>query len=256
MDPAHRGARRGGRIGPARSGPALAWGIHALTASGVVVGVLGLFNVLEGHPRAALLWLMLALVIDGIDGPMARSCDVKQECPRVDGYVLDLIVDFVTCVIVPVAFVHRFELLPDDLSMVVLAVVLLVSAIWMSRTDQETADDWFNGFPSEWNLVVPSLYLLHTSTWVNTVVILFFCAFTLSSVNFPHPVRVRENRAVTLSVTVVWLAVMTGLTIADPRSSGVARIVLVAAPAYFMWLVVRRAFSPSPLRAETDPSAL
>ena len=63
----------------------------------------------------------------------------------------------------------------------------------------ETDDNWFNGFPAEWNFVVPSLYLLGTSTWVNSVVVLFFCALTMTNIKFVHPVRVRVNRTITLS---------------------------------------------------------
>lgn len=236
-----------------RREPAVAWGIHAITASGVVVGVLGLFSVLDGHPKSALLWLMLALVIDGIDGPMARGVDIKRVCPRVDGYVLDLIVDYVTCVVVPVAFMDRFGLLPPGLSIVLIAMVLSSSAIWMSRTDQETDDNWFNGFPAEWNLVAPSLYLLHSATWVNTIVVLFFCGMTMSSVKFAHPVRVKVRRGTTLTVTIVWLTVMTVLTVIAPTTSAFARVVLVAAPGYFLWLSMRRTFDPG-FRVEAAPT--
>ncbi|MEP6660448.1 MAG: CDP-alcohol phosphatidyltransferase family protein [Acidimicrobiales bacterium] len=222
--------------------PAIGWSIHALTASGVVVGLLGLIAVLDNHPKAALLWLVAALVIDGVDGPMARGCDIKRCVPKLDGYILDVVVDYVTCVVVPVAFIHHFRLLPPSLSITLIAIVLFVSALWMSRTDMETDDNWFNGFPAEWNFVVPSLYLLGTSTWVNSVVVLFFCALTMTNIKFVHPVRVRVNRTVTLSVTVLWLATMTGLTIGYPDSNVWGRLILVAGPAYYLWLSVRRTF--------------
>ena len=246
------GAGSTDRDSSTRREPALAWGIHTLTASGVVIGVLGLISVLDGHPKSALLWLMLALLIDGIDGPLARHIDIKRACPRVDGYVLDLIVDYVTCVVVPVAFMDRFDLLPNGLNIVLIAAVLSTSAIWMSRTDQETDDNWFNGFPAEWNLVAPSLYLLHSARWVNTVVVLFFCAMTMSSVKFPHPVRVKVRRGTTLTVTIIWLAVMAGLTIVAPDTSSYARVALVAAPGYFLWLSVRRTFDPT-FRVDSAP---
>ena len=47
------------------------------------------------------LLLGLALVVDGIDGPLARRFQVAEVLPRWSGDVLDLVVDFTTYVIVP-----------------------------------------------------------------------------------------------------------------------------------------------------------
>ena len=46
-------------------------------------------------------WLGVALVIDAIDGPLARKLDVVRLQPNWSGEVLDLVVDFVTYVFVP-----------------------------------------------------------------------------------------------------------------------------------------------------------
>ena len=83
----------------------VAWSIHALTASGVVVGLLGLVAVSEGRPREALMWIIAAIVLDGLDGPLARRINCREVLPEMDGYVLDLVVDFVTCVVLPAMFV-------------------------------------------------------------------------------------------------------------------------------------------------------
>lgn len=63
-----------------------------------------LVEIIHGHPSRALLWLMLAQIIDGIDGPMARSGDVKRLVPLIDGNALDLMLDYVTCVAAPALF--------------------------------------------------------------------------------------------------------------------------------------------------------
>jgi len=83
---------------PARR--AAGWAVHALTASGAVLGLLALLAVVQGQPRAALLWLALALAVDGMDGPIARKLKVRDLIPRVDGAVLDLVVDYLTYVLV------------------------------------------------------------------------------------------------------------------------------------------------------------
>ena len=105
------------------------------------------------------------MVLDGIDGPVARAWAVRETVPRIDGYALDLIIDYVTCIVVPVLFLHRFEC-ATGWSLYVGAFMLFTSALWMARTDQMTEDHFFNGFPCEWNMIVPTLYLLDVSTVV------------------------------------------------------------------------------------------
>ncbi|MFX9684472.1 CDP-alcohol phosphatidyltransferase family protein, partial [Acinetobacter baumannii] len=46
-------------------------------------------------------WLGVALVIDAIDGPIARWLDVVRLQPTWSGDILDLVVDFLTYVFVP-----------------------------------------------------------------------------------------------------------------------------------------------------------
>ena len=79
------------------------------------------------------------MILDGIDGPAARAWAVSEHVPRIDGYTLDLIIDFVTCIVIPVIFLHQFDMLPDGASLYIGAFMLSISALWMSRTDQMTA---------------------------------------------------------------------------------------------------------------------
>ena len=204
-----------------------AWAVHALTASGVIVGYIGLNSVIGGHARAAILWLIGALVLDGVDGPIARKLDVRSRIPTLNGNSLDLIIDYFTCTIVPVAFLYRFHILPDDTVVPTGFAILFVSALWMARTDQETPDGWFNGFPAEWNMIIPSLFLIRANVWVNLAICLIFVALTLSRVQFAHPVSVREHRAVSLTFMLAWLGSMTWLAIAqrDIRSLRIAMII-------------------------------
>jgi phosphatidylcholine synthase len=212
-----------------------AWAVHALTASGVIVGYVGLNSVIDGHARAAILWLVGALVLDGIDGPIARKLDVRSRIPTLNGNSLDLIIDYFTCTIVPVAFVNKFGVMPDDFVGPMCFLILFVSALWMARTDQETADGWFNGFPAEWNMIIPSLFLIRADPWVNFVICLIFCALTLSRVQFAHPVSVREHRAISLTCMIVWLGSMTWLAIAQHDIRLVRFAMIVAS----LWTVVQ-----------------
>lgn len=229
-----------------------AWAVHALTASGVIVGYVGLNSVIDGHARAAILWLVGALVLDGIDGPIARKLDVRSRIPTLNGNSLDLIIDYFTCTIVPVAFINRFGVLPEDTVGPVCFTILFVSALWMARTDQETADGWFNGFPAEWNMIIPSLFLIRADPWVNFVICLIFCVLTLSRVQFAHPVSVREHRSISLTFMVAWLASMTWLAIAQ-HDIQLVRIVLIVAPLWTVAQVLLRLAHPSTSEEHPTP---
>ena len=216
-----------------------AWAVHIFTASGVCVGYLGLNAVNDGRARGAILWLIAALILDGIDGPIARKLAVKERIPNINGNSLDLIIDYFTCTIIPVAFLDRFELLPEHTSGPASFVILAGGALWMARTDQETSDGWFRGFPAEWNMIIPSLFLLGFDKWVNLAICGVFCVLQLTKLEFAHPVSVREKRPISIFFMTLWLGSMMWLAIAE-RDILVIQIVLMVAPLWTFWQVFDR----------------
>ena len=86
--------------------------------------------------------------------------DVIIRAARIDGHILDLVVDYLTCVVVPVVLLERLNLLPKHYEVWVASAIFISSALWFARTDLETDDHWFNGFPAVWNLAVPSFLIL------------------------------------------------------------------------------------------------
>lgn len=234
----------GSRAVLGRGNQPVAWCIHLLTASGLVIGLLALVAAMDGRATTAIGWLLAAQVVDGIDGPLARACRVHEVLPKIDGNALDLVVDFVTCVVVPVVMIDRFGLVPHSLAMPAAALVLCTTALWFARTDMCTSDHWFNGFPGEWNLVVPTLLVLRIGTWFNLAVLAACAVLSLTSIKFVHPVRVEERRGLTLVVTTAWLVSLAWMTVDMPHGPRPleARVVLVLAPCYFGWLTVRRTF--------------
>jgi len=110
--------------------------IHVLTASGALAGLFALQSVIDGHIRAALLWLIVCQILDGIDGPIARKFDVGLHAPHIDGHVLDLVIDYVTCVVVPTVLLIRMEVVEPRFTMAISGLILVTSALWFARTDQ------------------------------------------------------------------------------------------------------------------------
>lgn len=194
--------------------------------------MLALLAVVDGAPRAAVLFLIVAQVIDGIDGPLARRFHISTVMPRYDGYILDVVIDYVTCVLVPVTFVWQFDLLPHNVAGgLTIAFVLTTSAMWFSRTDMMTDDHWFRGFPAAWNLVVPTLWLLDAPVELTAVVLVGLSALSMSDVEFAHPVQVVRRRPATIAFTALWTGAIIGLTLAAPREPSIlAACLLLAGP--------------------------
>jgi phosphatidylcholine synthase len=80
---------------------AAAFSVHIFTAMGAGIALLALLEAVREHWAAMFAWLGLALVIDGLDGPIARLLNVEAVQPDWSGEVLDLVVDYVTYVFVP-----------------------------------------------------------------------------------------------------------------------------------------------------------
>ena len=216
------------------------WLVHSFTALGAVCGMFGLIAVADQQPRQAILWLAIALVLDGVDGPVARAWCVKENVPRIDGYTLDLIVDFVTCIVIPVVFMHQFGMLPEGWSLIIGAFVLFMSALWMSRTDQMTPDHYFNGFPCEWNMIVPTLFLLDAAPWVTGVVCVLLSLTQLTNWKFLHPMQVKRLRPLNVTVTVVWLVTVVAMAYDLPDHRQFADYLLVACPLYIVGIGIWR----------------
>src|SRR5687767_12848140 len=75
--------------------------VHIFTASGIVCALLATRAVVAGAWEEVFIWLGLALLVDGIDGALARLADVAGKLPRFSGERLDLVIDYVTYVFVP-----------------------------------------------------------------------------------------------------------------------------------------------------------
>jgi len=175
-----------------------AWLVHGFTTLGIVASILALRDVLYGdvmHAKRAIIWLLLTLLIDGVDGPIARALQVERRVPLIDGFLLDLIIDYVACVIVPAAFMYEFHVVPNNnFGVFVLCVLVFTSAIWFARKDMMTDDNWFRGFPAAWNLVVPVMYLMEAREGVGATITLILSVLQLSNMPFPHIARARFMR--------------------------------------------------------------
>jgi phosphatidylcholine synthase len=194
-----------------RTSRAAALFVHVFTALGAGIALLALLEAVREHWAAMFAWLGLALVIDGLDGPIARRLNVEAAQPDWSGEVLDLVVDFVTYVFVPAYAIIASGLL-FPIAAPLLGVGIVVSgALYFADRRMKTADNHFRGFPALWNAAAFYLFLLHPSPAVSTLGIAALIALTFVPINVLHPVRVKRLRGLNLSLIAVWavLAIMT-----------------------------------------------
>jgi phosphatidylcholine synthase len=193
------------RRAPARA-VFLSWCVHAYTATGAVVAVLIVMAAWEGATTRAL-WLgLVALVVDGTDGMLARHLKVRENVPGFDGALLDNIVDYLTYVFAPVLLLWSNGYLGQGLSATLLTVVPLVaSAYQFCQVDAKTPDHLFLGFPSYWNVVAFYVIVMRLEPLSVTLLLLACSALVFAPVGFVYPSRTVTLRRVTLALTAVWL---------------------------------------------------
>lgn len=179
--------------------------VHALTALGSVLALLAALAVAAQQWEMVFVWLGLALFVDGIDGPFARAVDVKRRLPRFSGEILDLVIDYLTYVFVPVLVLLAAGRLPDGFLAIGLAAAILLSSLFhFSDTASKSDDLAFVGFPAIWNVVVFYVLALDLARTTTAVVIVVAVALTFVPLHWVHPLRVVVLRPLTMVATMVW----------------------------------------------------
>ena len=183
-----------------------AWAVHGFTASGAVLGFLAIISILNNDLVGAFLWLGLALLIDGIDGSLARKIGVLDKTPNIDGSTLDNVIDYLNYVIIPALMIYWFQMVPNGWEIILPAGMFAVSLYTFANMNMKTNDYYFSGFPAVWNIVVLYFYILNTHPIINVIIILLLFIFTFIPIKFVHPLRVKKIRNLTIFCTVLWSA--------------------------------------------------
>jgi phosphatidylcholine synthase len=135
-------------------------------------------------------WLMSAAVlVDSVDGVLARRAQTKVAAPKVDGALLDNLIDFVTYVIVPAFFLLATNLLPSTWAVIATSLMVLASAYQFTQPEAKTDDHFFKGFPSYWNIVVFYIFLWQLEPWLNLAIILILALLVFIPIKYVYPSR-------------------------------------------------------------------
>jgi phosphatidylcholine synthase len=207
--------------------------VHLLTASGAVLALLALRAAHDGEWQMMFVWLGVALVVDAADGPLARKLDVKTVLPRFSGERLDLIVDYLTYVVVPAYALSEASLLPEAARLPAAAAILLSSLFHVSDMHSKTEEGYFVGFPAIWNIVLLYLFVLGLPPYAALAIVALFVLATFVPILAVHPFRVARLRVLTCLVTLLW-GVAAAAAIANPFPSPLWVQALLVATAFYL----------------------
>jgi phosphatidylcholine synthase len=191
--------------------------VHLLTASGAAFALLALIAAAGKRWAEMFAWLGLALLVDAVDGPLARLLKVAARLPRWSGDTLDLIVDFTTYVFVPAFAIAASGLLPQGLETAAGLLVTVTGALYFADRRMKMPDHYFRGFPALWNLAAFYLLLVRPQPYTAAAFVAVLVVLTFIPFPFVHPFRVRRLRPFNLAVLAAW-AVLAAIAVATNLS--------------------------------------
>jgi phosphatidylcholine synthase len=221
----------------------LAWFAHFFTASGLLAGFMAMLAISEKNRRAAMAWLLVALVIDGVDGTLARRFKVKEVLPNFDGKTLDHVIDFANYAIIPAYFFYQANLVQESWNLPLSLLILMVSAIYYGKDGMVSDDYYFVGFPVMWNVLIFYLVFVFSLNEIgNAAGIVIFSILHFVPVKFAYPSRATRLKFVTVMVTAIFLIVAPLIVWFDPDSPNWLKWMANACLVYYGILAIADTF--------------
>jgi phosphatidylcholine synthase len=183
---------------------ARAFAVHIFTAAGAALALAALLYAVRGQWAAMFLCLGIALIVDGVDGTIARWLKVAEVLPRWSGDVLDFVVDFTTYVFVPAYAIAAGGLLPEPLALPAGIVIVVTGALYFADREMKTADNYFRGFPALWNVAAFYLFLLKPAPSLAVIIVASLAVLSFAPFKFLHPLRVARLRVLNIIGLILW----------------------------------------------------
>lgn len=212
-----------------------AFSVHFLTASGTGIALIAMLEAVREHWAAMFGWLGLALVIDAIDGPLARRLNVGARLPNWSGETLDLVVDFVTYVFVPAYAITASGLL-IPLATPLLGFAIVVSgALYFADRRMKADDNHFRGFPALWNVAAFYLFLLKPPAAIGSAALALLVLLSFIPIHVMHPVRTLRFRPFNLILMALWAVLCIFAVAANFNVAASVKFVLCAIALYILF---------------------
>ena len=181
-----------------------AFGVHIFTALGGAIALIAMLEAVREHWAAMFGWLGLALLIDGLDGPLARKMNVGEVLPNWSGDTLDLVVDFLTYVFVPAYAITASGLLIPLATPLLGGAIVISGALYFSDRRMKGDDNHFRGFPALWNAAAFYLFLLKPPAAVGSITLAILVALTFVPFHVMHPLRTVRFRKLNIALIAIW----------------------------------------------------
>jgi len=178
--------------------------VHLFTASGLIPMMLSVDAIWHDDAFLALIWLGVAMLIDGLDGPLARRFAVSEHLPQIDGAILDHVIDFTGYCFLPALMVYHFALVPEGWAIAVTSFMLMTALYTFANKQAKTDEYDFRGFPALWNVAVFYMIVFESAAWLNLSAIVLLGLMTFAPLRFVHPLRVVAFRRLTVPLLIVW----------------------------------------------------
>ena len=180
--------------------------VHIFTATGAGFGLLALMAASERRFDLCFAWLGAALLVDGADGALARRLQVRQSTPFIDGSLLDLVVDYLTYVIVPLFAFWRAQAPASWVALACALIATVGSALYFADVRMKTDDHWFRGFPGCWNIAALYYFAFRPPLWIAAAGIVIGTVLMFVPFASAHPLRVGKLRLLTSLFSLLWLS--------------------------------------------------
>jgi phosphatidylcholine synthase len=212
----------------------LAFSVHLFTASGAALALLALVAATQAEWRLMFGWLGIALIVDGIDGPLARKVDIKKNAANWDGTILDLVIDYLTYVFIPAYALIYSGLLPSPWGLVSALLIALTGVVYFADVRMKAEDNCFVGFPAVWQMPLLVFLVFGPPVWATLGIIAALGLAQFTQLKFIHPMRTVRWRPVNLAVTILWV-VLAGWSIWDEFDPpGPVKLGLLATSAWLL----------------------
>jgi CDP-diacylglycerol--serine O-phosphatidyltransferase len=160
----------------------------SITFLNLLAGCLSLVATINENYAAAALLILIAVVMDSLDGRVARHLDSTTSI----GKELDSLCDLVSFGVAPALLIYS-QLLADKwfvAGLIVVLVYVACGAFRLARFNVSGAPDYFMGVPITFAglfLAIVSLLSAYLPVWMIVLLVLLLSYLMISSIRVPKP---------------------------------------------------------------------
>src|SRR5699024_10704099 len=89
-----------------------AYGVHVFTSLGAVLGLAAILLTFRGFFQYAIWALFAAVIVDSVDGTLARYAQTTRYAAAINGALMDNIIDFITWTVAPLVWLYATTMVP------------------------------------------------------------------------------------------------------------------------------------------------